>query len=113
MAALGHGRPEAAVRAEAPSNKLNIAAIGVGGMGGANLKACEGETIVALCDVDSGYAAKTIALYPQAKVYKDYREMLEKEKDIDAVVVATPDHTHAVVTMACCRPASTSIARSR
>ena len=47
--------------ADAPSNKLNIAAIGVGGMGGANLKACQGETIVALCDVDSAYAAKTIA----------------------------------------------------
>ena len=86
--------------ADAPSNKLNIAAIGVGGMGGANLKACEGETIVALCDVDSAYAAKTIALYPQAKVYKDYRVMLEKEKGIDAVVIATPDHTHAVITMA-------------
>ena len=86
--------------ADAPSNKLNIAAIGVGGMGGANLKACEGETIVALCDVDSAYAAKTFALYPQAKVYKDYRVMLEQEKGIDAVVIATPDHTHAVITMA-------------
>jgi predicted dehydrogenase len=85
---------------DAPSNKLAIAAIGVGGMGGANLKNCTNERIVALCDVDSAYAAKTIALFPQAKVYQDYRVMLEKEKGIDAVIVATPDHTHAVVTMA-------------
>jgi predicted dehydrogenase len=92
--------PRSLFGAQAPSNKLNIAAIGVGGMGGANLKACEGENIVALCDVDSVYAAKTFALYPQAKVYKDYRVMLEQEKGIDAVVIATPDHTHAVITMA-------------
>jgi hypothetical protein len=92
--------PSRVLGAEAPSNKLRIAAVGVGGMGAVNLKACEGETIVALCDVDSAYAAKTVALYPQARFYKDYRVMLEKEKDIDAVVVATPDHTHAVVTMA-------------
>ncbi|HXY38282.1 MAG TPA: Gfo/Idh/MocA family oxidoreductase [Vicinamibacteria bacterium] len=92
--------PSRVLGAQAPSNKLNIAAIGVGGMGGANLKACEGETIVALCDVDDAYAAKTIALYPRAKVYRDYRVMLEKERGIDAVIVATPDHTHAVITLA-------------
>ncbi|HVO09955.1 MAG TPA: Gfo/Idh/MocA family oxidoreductase [Vicinamibacteria bacterium] len=96
-AALVPGR---VLGADAPSNKLDIAAIGVGGMGAVNLKACEGERIVALCDVDEAYAAKTVALYPQAKVYKDYRVMLEKEKGIDAVIVATPDHTHAVITMA-------------
>ncbi len=92
--------PSRVLGKDAPSNKLNIAAIGVGGMGGANLKACEGETIVALCDVDDAYAAKTVALYPKAKVYKDYRVMLDREKGIDAVIVATPDHTHAVITMA-------------
>jgi len=92
--------PSRVLGAEAPGNKLNIAAVGVGGMGAANLKACEGENIVALCDVDSDYAAKTFALYPNAKAYKDYRVMLEKEKGIDAVVIATPDHTHAVITMA-------------
>jgi predicted dehydrogenase len=80
-----------------PNGKLNIAAIGVGGMGGANLKACATENIVALCDVDDAYAAKTFALYPNAKRYKDFRKMLEAEdKNIDAVIVATPDHTHAV-----------------
>ena len=85
---------------DAPSNRLNIAGIGVGGMGGGNLKACEEENIIALCDVDSKYAAATFNKYPNAKVYTDYRVMFEKEKDIDAVVIATPDHTHAVITMA-------------
>jgi predicted dehydrogenase len=92
--------PSRVLGAQAPSNKLNIAAIGIGGMGGANLKACEGANIVALCDVDEVYSAKTRALYPKAAFYTDYRAMLEKEKGIDAVIVATPDHTHAVITMA-------------
>ena len=52
---------------------------------------------MALCDVDHAYAAETFKKYPQAKVYSDYREMLDKEKDIDAVMIATPDHTHAVI----------------
>ncbi len=88
----------------APSDRLNIAGVGVGGMGRSNLKNCaETENIVALCDVDPNYAAKTYASYPKAKVYVDYREMLEKQKDIDAVIVATPDHTHAVIAMAAMR----------
>ncbi|HZA35085.1 MAG TPA: Gfo/Idh/MocA family oxidoreductase [Vicinamibacterales bacterium] len=94
--------PSRVLGAQAPSNRLNIAGIGIGGMGASNLKACAaaGENIVALCDVDRDYAAKTIALYPKAAVYTDYREMLEKEKGIDAVVIATPDHTHATITLA-------------
>jgi predicted dehydrogenase len=95
-AAIG---PSRVLGGEAPSRKLNIAAIGVGGMGTANLKACQAENIVALCDVDSAYSAKTVALFPGARFYKDYRVMLEKEKGIEAVIVATPDHTHAVITM--------------
>ncbi len=83
-----------------PSGKLNVAAIGVGGMGKNNLKKCAGENIVALCDVDPGYAAKVFAQYPQAKTYKDYRQMIDKQKDIDAIIIATPDHTHAVIAMA-------------
>ncbi len=95
-----HYIPSRLLGADAPSNKLNIAGIGIGGMGGSNLEQCSGENIVALCDVDSDYAAKTIKRYPKAKLYKDYRVMFDKQKDIDAVVIATPDHTHAVITMA-------------
>ena len=83
-----------------PSDKLNIAGIGVGGMGANNLKQMNSENIVALCDVDGDYAGKTFKEYPNAKTYQDYRVMLEKQKDIDAVMIATPDHTHAVIAMA-------------
>ena len=62
-----------------------------------------GENIVALCDVDHDHAAGTFKTYPKAKVYFDYREMLDKQKDIDGVLVATPDHTHAVISMAAMR----------
>jgi len=82
-----------------PSEKLNIAGIGVGGMGKSNLSQLESENIVALCDVDSNYAAETFKKYPKAKVYTDFRKMLDTQKDIDAVVIATPDHTHAVISM--------------
>lgn len=82
-----------------PSEKLNLAGIGIGGMGAANLSQCEAENIVALCDVDDGYAAKTFERYPRARRYKDYREMFDRQKDIDAVIIATPDHSHAVIGM--------------
>jgi len=88
-----------------PSEKLNIAAIGVGGLGDMhsrgtdNLLAVEGENIVALCDVDHDYSAEMFKRYPNAKIYTDYRKMLEKQKDIDAVIVSTPDHSHAAITM--------------
>jgi len=84
----------------APSGKLNIAGIGIGGMGGANLGNMGTENIVALCDVDDQYAAKTFGRYPNAKRYRDYRKMLEEQKDIDAVLIATPDHTYVVITIA-------------
>jgi hypothetical protein len=71
-----------------PSEKVNIAGIGVGGMGGANLQALASQNIVALCDVDPDYAAHTFKQYPNAKVYTDYREMLDKQKEIEAVVIA-------------------------
>jgi predicted dehydrogenase len=87
----------------APSEKLNIAGIGVGGMGRSNLKKCATENIVALCDVDQAYAAKTFQEYPRAKVHRDFRQMLDRQRDIDAVIVATPDHTHAVVALAAIR----------
>jgi len=86
-----------------PSEKLNIAGVGAGGMGRSNIKACSGENIVALCDVDDERAAETYKLHPNAKKYRDFRKMLEKQKDIDAVIVATPDHTHATIAMAAMR----------
>ncbi len=82
-----------------PSGKLNIAAIGAGGRGGDNLAGLSGENIVALCDVDANTVAAASKRYGKAKTYRDFRVMLETEKDIDAVVVSTPDHTHAVATV--------------
>jgi hypothetical protein len=82
----------------APSDKLNIAGIGVGGMGFANLKAMESENIVGLCDVDWKYSQRVFDHFPNAKPYDDYRKMYDElGKSIDAVVVATADHTHAIV----------------
>ena len=83
-----------------PGGKLNIAVIGLGVMGSSNVKACAKENIVALCDVDHHNAADSFKAFPKAAVHKDYRVMLEKQKDIDAVLIATPDHTHAVIAMA-------------
>jgi len=93
----------------APSDKLNIAGIGVGGKGDSNLRSASGwkkdgqmlENIVALCDVDHVRAKASYERYPKAKQYEDYRVMLEEMKDdIDAVIISTPDHTHAVAAMA-------------
>jgi len=82
----------------APSDKLNIAGVGVGGVGRRNLANMKTENIVALCDVDWSYALKTFNDYPDARFFKDWRDMFDKMgKDIDAVLVATPDHTHACV----------------
>jgi predicted dehydrogenase len=85
----------------APGEKLNIAGIGAGGMGGGDINAVSGgNNIVALCDVDLRRAS-AIKKFPDAKVYRDFRKMFdEMEKNIDAVVVGTPDHTHAVAAMA-------------
>jgi len=82
-----------------PSEKLNVACIGIGGMGGSDSGQMKTETVVALCDVDSKRGAGTFKRYPEAKQYKDFRKMLEKEKSIEAVTVSTPDHTHAVAAM--------------
>ena len=105
-----------------PNDKLNIAAIGAGGMGMGSLPHLESENIVALCDVDWVRAEEPFNKYPNAKRYKDYRVMLDKEKSIDAVLIATPDHVHAPATMAaierglhvyCEKPYSLTIAESR
>ncbi|KPL05608.1 hypothetical protein AMJ85_11625 [candidate division BRC1 bacterium SM23_51] len=78
-----------------PSEKLNIACIGVGGKGFDDVRNVMSENIVAICDVDTKHAAEAFKMFSKAKKYSDYRRMLDKEaKIIDAVVVATPDHVH-------------------
>src|SRR5436190_2009566 len=88
----------------APSDKLRIAGIGVGGKGASDLAEfakSPNVSIVALCDVDDRQAVKSREKFTQAKYYKDFREMLDKEKNnIDACSISTPDHTHAVATIA-------------
>ncbi len=88
----------------APSDRLNIAGIGAGGKGASDLAEFAKSpkvNIVALCDVDEAQAAGSMKRFSKAKFYYDYREMLEKEKNnIDAVSVSTPDHTHAIATLA-------------
>ncbi len=106
----------------APSDKLNLAGVGVGAMGAGYVRECESENIIALCDVDEAFAGKTFARYPKAKTYRDFREMLDKEKSIDGVIIGTPDHTHAVVAMAamdlgkhiyCAKPLTRTLYESR
>ncbi len=80
--------------------KLNVAAIGAGGKGRSDIHGCKQENVVALCDVDWDRAAETFTDFPEVKKYKDYREMLEKQKDIDAVTIAIPDHSHAMAAIA-------------
>jgi predicted dehydrogenase len=83
-----------------PSDKLNIAGVGIGGRGGGVIRAVSSENIVALCDVDWKYSARIFNEYPNARKYYDWRVMLDEMKDsIDAVVVGTPDHTHAIVSI--------------
>ncbi len=82
-----------------PGRKLNIAGIGLGGQGSGDINALQSENIVALCDVDQDYAARVFKKYPQARRYVDFRKMLDEVREIDAVVVATPDHLHAVAAM--------------
>ena len=106
---------------QAPSDTLNVAIVGVGGMGMSNAEALISQNIVALCDVDFGYVDRSLAdrlkekdkdgkprpeppkvqeQFGKAKRYADFREMLEKQKDIEGIVVATPDHLHAVIAKA-------------
>ena len=84
-------------RRVSPNEKLNLAGVGAGGKGGGDMRCCSDENIVALCDVNEASAAAARRKYPQARFYKDFRVMLEKEKSIDAVDIATPDHMHAAI----------------
>lgn len=87
----------------APSDKLNIAAVGVGGKGKSDIQNVAHENIYALCDIDDTQMAQTLAeefaapFRDTAKRYRDYREMLENEPEIDAVLISTPDHMHAPI----------------
>ena len=86
----------------AQSEKLNVAVVGVANRGGDNLNgvsSLSSVNIVALCDVDDNYLHAAGSRFPNAKTYNDYRKMLE-QKDIDAVVVSTPDHMHGPITLA-------------
>jgi len=82
-----------------PSETLNVAAIGTGMMGSFNTRnaARVGAKIVAICEADEARAARLYKEFPDARRYRDYRRMLEKDKGIDAVMIATPDHTHATI----------------
>ena len=86
----------------APSNKINLGCIGVAGMGGADINGLDRYcNIVALCDVDANHASGTFKKYPAAKRFKDFRKMFDEAAgSFDAVLVATPDHCHAVAAMA-------------
>lgn len=91
IAGLGHN---------APSDKLNIAGVGIGGRGGAVIKSIKDQNVVALCDVDWKYSKPMFEKYPDAMKYYDWRVMFDDMADqIDAVVVGTPDHSHAIVSI--------------
>ena len=88
--------------AEPADNKLRIGAVGVGGRGGANINGVKSERIVALCDTNPGALASAKQRYAEADTYSDWREMMTRD-DLDAVVVSTADHHHALVSIAAMR----------
>ena len=88
--------PTRAAFSDSPNERLNIAAVGCTNRAGANIRGVESQNIVAISDIDSNLLAQGAERYPAARTYRDYREMLDKEAEhIDAVVVGTPDHSHA------------------
>ncbi len=92
---------------KAPSDKLNVACVGIGGKGFSDSKAMSSENVVALCDVDEKRAAQKhgdakesiFDIYPKARFFRDFRVMLDEIKDIEAITISTPDHTHAVIAL--------------
>lgn len=102
-AAIGAGTAFAApafLRGRDLNGKLNLAVIGAGGRGAANLSSVASENIVALCDVYEPALARASLLHPQARKYSDFRRVFDDARDIDAVVVSTCEHTHAFATLA-------------
>jgi predicted dehydrogenase len=94
----GRGRRQA--ESASPNERLNLAIVGSRGRGAENLKFLTGENIVALCDVDSGFLAQAAKEFPKARTFRDYRKLLDAmHREIDAVVVSTPDHMHAPISL--------------
>ncbi len=91
------GCATAAPRKLAANEKLNIGVVGAGGKGASDTEHCATENIIALCDVDANTLAQAKKKYPNARTYQSWREMLKKEPTLDAVIVSTPDHMHALV----------------
>jgi predicted dehydrogenase len=89
----------AIVSSRSPGSKLNIAIIGAGGRGRANMNGVSSENIVALCDVNAEYLADAAEKFPAARKYRDFRRLYDEASDIDAVVVSTTEHTHALATL--------------
>jgi len=91
-----HVNPVRAAAADSPNGRLNLACVGAAGRAAANIEGCKSENIIAIADVDAQSLGGGVAKYKGARGYRDFRVMLEKEADkIDAVLVGTPDHTHA------------------
>ena len=100
VAALALRGAPAFTRTRSPNTKLSLAVVGCGGRGTENLQHVSGENIVALCDVDEARAADAFKAHPKARRFRDYRKMLDAmHSQIDAVVVSTPDHMHAPVSL--------------
>ena len=96
-------------QAPRPGGQTNTnAVVQMGAAGGAPIKLAN---IYAICDVDPVYSGHIIKGYPKAKVYSDWRELLDKEKSIDAVVIGTPDHNHAMIASAFMRAKKTCLPR--
>jgi hypothetical protein len=108
---------------QAPSDTLRIAAVGIGGVGRSYLDGCRDERIVALCDLDHNFSNQVFQRYPQAARYHDFRKMFDKESNnFDALIIATPDHTHTVILLAalqlkkhiyCAKPITHTIGEAR
>jgi predicted dehydrogenase len=113
----------AGVGPRSSGQKLRIACIGVGGVGQDYVAGCKDEEIVALCDLYHEFSAPAFKLYPKARLYKDFRQMFDREeKNIDALIVATPDHWHSHLVLVglamnkhiyCAKPITRTIAEDR
>jgi predicted dehydrogenase len=99
IAATGALAAPAIIKGRNLNEKLNIAMIGVGGRGAANLEGISSETVVALCDVYEPALDQAGVRYPRARRYRDFRKLFDDHREIDAVVVSTTEHTHAFATL--------------